>query len=405
MSTKVSKSGFVRSIVSHYLKYDKDNPFIFISAVMAFLGVAAGVMVMLIALAITTGIQKDFKEKLFVMNYPLTVFSFGGDINATLLDDIEHKFPSVKMSPYYTTSAVTKNKTGIQGSIIYSVDFEKEKAINKVFAETELNTTYDGKFQIIIGESLSAELDARIGSKLTLYFSQQQAVGFGTMPLQKRFFISGVFNSGLQAYDKGIIYTTHEAFIRLLKKEKDTYDGIHIYHEHPTQVIDQIRKLLPDGVGIEGWWQQNPSFFEMMKMEKKIYSIILLFIIFIASLNIISSLLMTVMSRRSEIALMRTLGASKKEVKSIFYTLGLIIGSAGILLGVILGFSGMWILSNFNIVELPADIFGGKSLPVDLSVGDFFMVIIGASVIVMISALYPAIKAASTDPLKVLRNE
>jgi len=405
MSRLSTNKSFVRSIVSHYLKYDKDNPFIFVSAIMAFLGVAAGVMVMMISLGITTGIQKDFKERLFVMNYPLTVFSFSDGVSTTLINTIKEKFPDIKVSPYYTTSAVTKNQMGIQGSILYGVDFKKEAAINKVFAQTDLNTSYDGTFRMLVGDALSTSLDAREGSKLTLYFSEQQAVGFGSMPLQKRFFISGVFESGLQAYDKGIIYTTHKSFQKLLKRDPNKYDGLHIYHEHPTQIIKQIRKLLPEGTGVEGWWQQNASFFTMMEMEKKIYFIILLFIIFIASLNIISSLLMTVMSRRSEIALMRTLGASKKEIKKIFYTLGLIIGSAGIALGVLLGFLGMWILGNFDVVSLPADIFGSTHLPVDLPWSDFIMILIGASIIVMISALYPAIKASSTDPLKVLRSE
>ena len=404
MSNPKSRS-FVNSIVSHYLKYDKDNPFIFISAVMAFLGVAAGVAVMLIALAITTGIQKDFKERLFVMNYPLTVFSYGGEINNTLIQKMQEKFPTIKTSPYYTTSAVVKNKIGIQGSLIYGVDFQKESAINKVFAQTDLNNSYDGVFRMLIGDALSAELDAREGDKMTMYFSEQQAAGFATAPLQKRFFISGVFSSGLQAYDKGIVYTTQEAMVRLLKKNPNRYDGVHIYHEHPSKIINQLRAMLPDGVTVEGWWQQNASFFTMMEMEKKIYTIILLFIIFIASLNIISSLLMTVMSRRSEIALMRTLGASKKEIRQIFYRLGLIVGSGGIILGTLLGFLGMWVLENFEVVSLPADIFGSAKLPVDLTTSDFIMVIVGAAIIVMISSLYPAIKASSTDPLKVLRSE
>lgn len=405
MSQAVASKNFVRSIISHYLKYDKDNPFIFVSAIMAFLGVAAGVMVMMISLGITAGIQKDFKERLFVMNYPLTIFSFKDGIDTSLIETLKAKFPDIKISPYYTTSAVTKNQIGIQGSILYGVDFQKEAVINKVFAQTKLSNAYDGKFKMLIGDALSTSLDAKEGSKLTLYFSEQQAVGFGSMPLQKRFFVSGVFESGLQAYDKGIIYTTLESFQKLLKRDPNRYDGLHIYHEHPTQVIGQIRQLLPEDTGVEGWWQQNASFFTMMEMEKKIYFIILLFIIFIASLNIISSLLMTVMSRRSEIALMRTLGASKKEIKKIFYTLGLIIGTAGITLGIVLGSIGMWVLSNFDIVSLPADIFGSTHLPIDLSISDFIMILIGAFVIVMISALYPAIKAASTDPLRVLRSE
>jgi putative ABC transport system permease protein len=169
--------------------------------------------------------------------------------------------------------------------------------------------------------------------------------------------------------------------------------------------IDKIRQLVPDTVIVEGWWQQNGNFFAAMEMEKKALFLVLLLIILVASLNIISSLLMTVMSRRSEIALMRTLGATKTEIKSIFFKLGIIIGSAGILAGTLLGSFGIWLLTTFDIISMPADVYGTSKLPVDLTMSDFGLIILGTSVIILLSALYPAKKASQTDPLTVLRNE
>ena len=131
----------------------------------------------------------------------------------------------------------------------------------------------------------------------------------------------------------------------------------------------------------------------------------LLLIILVASLNIISSLLMTVMSRRSEIALMRTLGASKAEIKAIFFRLGIIIGSAGIAAGTVLGGFGIWLLSTFDIISMPEDVYGTNRLPVDLTMTDFSLIILGTSLIILLSSLYPAKKASQTDPLTVLRNE
>jgi len=403
MATPYNKV-FVQKIVKHYLKYDRDNPFIFISAMMALLGIAAGVMVMMIALGVTNGIQKEFKERLFVMNYPLTVLSYSDGIDTKVIRKIQSKFPSLKLSPYYTTQVISKNEHGIQGSMVYGIDFDKEAAINSVFAKAQKETS-NSKYRIIIGDSLSVDMGVRVGEKLLLYFSEQQAVGFGTMPLQKRFLVDGIFDSGLQAYDKGIIYTTHAAFHSLLKRDKKKFDGIHIYSDKPMELIGKIAAILPDDAGIEGWWQQNGNFFSAMEMEKKVYFLVLLFIILIASLNIISSLLMTVMSRRSEIALMRTLGSTQKEIRSIFYKLGLIIGSTGILIGTLLGLMGMWALRTFDIITLPEDVYGSSKLPIDLPLSDFGLIILGASVIIMLSALYPAKKAASTDPLNVLRNE
>jgi len=114
---------------------------------------------------------------------------------------------------------------------------------------------------------------------------------------------------------------------------------------------------------------------------------------------------MTVMSRRSEIALMRTLGAAQEEIRSIFFNLGLIIGAAGIVTGTLLGGFGIWLLKTFDIISMPADVYGTSKLPVDLSMSDFGFILLGTSIIILLSALYPAKKASQTDPLTVLRNE
>jgi putative ABC transport system permease protein len=395
---------FIRHIIKHYLKYDKENPFIFISAMLAFLGIAAGVMVLMIAMGIMNGTQKEFTKKLFVMNYPLTVLPLEENaVNDALITSLGEKFPHLQFSPYYTTQVITKNDGAVQGSLVYGVDFDKESKINSIFKEAIGDET--SKFRVVIGEGLSFEMNAPKGEKVTLYFSEQQAIGFGTMPLQKRFIVDGIFKSGLKAYDKAIMYTSLEAFEKLLKREHGSYDGLHIYTENPLDEIAEIKSALPEMVVIEGWWQQNGNFFAAMEMEKKALFLVLLLIILVASLNIISSLLMTVMSRRREIALMRTLGATKIEIKAIFFRLGLIIGSAGIVAGTLLGGLGIWILTTFDIISMPADVYGTSKLPVDLTFSDFGLIILGTSIIILLSSLYPAKKASQTDPLTVLRNE
>jgi putative ABC transport system permease protein len=399
-----TNKSFVRRIIKHYLKYDKENPFIFISAMLAFLGIAAGVMVLMIAMGIMNGTQKEFAKKLFVMNYPLTILPIDDKaVNDELIETLSLKFPHLKFSPYYTTQVITKNEGAVQGSLLYGVDYDKEANLNEVFQKAQ--GTNESKFRVVMGEGLSFEMNAYRGQKVTLYFSEQQAVGFGTMPLQKRFVIDGVFKSGLSAYDKAIMYTSLEAFEKILKRPHGFYDGLHIYTQSPIDEIEAIKTALPSDVVIEGWWQQNGNFFAAMEMEKKALFLVLLLIILVASLNIISSLLMTVMSRRSEIALMRTLGATKKEIRSIFFRLGLVIGTAGIMAGALLGGLGIWILKTFDIISMPEDVYGTSKLPVDLMMTDFGFIIIGTSIIILLSALYPAKKASQTDPLNVLRNE
>ena len=401
-------STFIKKFIKHYLKYDKDNPFIFISAMLALIGIAMGVMVLMIAMGVMNGTQKEFKKRLFVMNYPLTVLSYDTNgVSQELLSKIEQKFPNLKISPYYVTQVIAKNADGVQGTILYGVDFNKEAKINKIFAKAyqDVNRSNYSKFSTILGDDLALSLGLKKNEKVTIFFSKQEAAGFGTMPLQKRFTILNTFDSGLTAYDKGIIYTTHKAFEKILKRQEGVYDGAHIYTDKPMEIIDKIRPLLKGNIGIEGWWQQNGNFFEAMQMEKKALFLVLLLIILVASLNIISSLLMTVMSRRSEIALMRTLGATSKEIRNIFFYLGLVIGSLGMIAGTLLGLFSIWLLTTYNIISLPADVYATSKLPIDLPLSDFASIIAGTAVIVVISAIYPAVRASKTNALKVLRNE
>jgi len=402
--TMQSSSRFISSIIRHYLKYDRDNPFITVSAILAFLGIAAGVMVLMLAMGIMNGTQKEFIKRLTSMNYPLTVESIDPDgISDNLIASLEKQFPHLKFSPYYTTQVITKFDGAVQGVMLYGVDFDREKQLNPIVGKAIHET--QSQFKIIIGKTLSDDMGIHVGDKLILYFSEQQAVGFGTMPLQKRFIVDGVFDSGLQSYDKAIAYTTLEALQKLLKKDVGYYDGLHIHSDKPMDDINKIALVLPENTNIQGWWQQNGNFFAAMEMEKKALFLVLLLIILVASLNIISSLLMIIMSRRSEIALMRTLGATKEEIKSIFFRLGSIIGVAGIATGTLLGFMGIWLLKTFDIISVPEDVYGTSRLPIELLMSDFAMIIVGTITIVLISSIYPARKASKTDPLTVLRNE
>jgi putative ABC transport system permease protein len=399
-----SSSKFISSIIRHYLKYDRDNPFITVSAILAFLGIAAGVMVLMLAMGIMNGTQKEFIKRLTSMNYPLSVESIDPNgISDELITSLEKQFPHLKFSPYYTTQVITKFDGAVQGVMLYGVDFDREKQLNPIVGKAIHDT--QSQFKIIIGKTLSDDMGIHVGDKIILYFSEQQAVGFGTMPLQKRFIVDGVFDSGLQSYDKAIAYTTLEALQKLLKKEVGYYDGLHIHSDKPMDDINKIALVLPENTTIQGWWQQNGNFFAAMEMEKKALFLVLLLIILVASLNIISSLLMIIMSRRSEIALMRTLGATQEEIKSIFFRLGSIIGVAGIVTGTLLGLVGIWLLKTFDIISVPEDVYGTSRLPIELLMSDFAMIIVGTVTIVLISSIYPARKASKTDPLTVLRNE
>ena len=394
---------FVAFVVRRYLRFDKDQPFIFLSALLAYLGIAIGVMVLIVAMAIMNGFDKEFEKKLFTMNYPLTIYpKFSPVIGEGVVQKLEQQFPELLISPYLSSQVIYKKGQKLEGGIIFGVDFKKELKINDVLAKSIKNPPKH--FEAIVGKELWEELYITKGDKIFFIFTKTQPHGFSIAPIFKRFKVVGYFHSGLIAYDKAYSYTTLDSLRKILGISSG-FSGIHIYSPNPQQDIQKIRLALPSDVGIVGWWQQNGNFFAALKMEKRALFIVLMLIILVASLNIISSLLMTVMNRRKEIALMLSLGASAKEIERIFFRIGAIIGSFGIITGVVLGSIGLFILKHFDIIELPADVYGTTRIPLDLSPIDFGSIIVGAILIIILSSIYPAKKATKIDIVEVLRNE
>ena len=394
---------FVNFVISKYLRFDKKHPFIYISFILAFLGILTGVATLIIAMGIMNGMDKEFEKKLKVMNYPITVYSSLVNVDENTLKFLKKHFPNFKYSPYIETSAVIQYNNNLNGVLLYGVDFEKESKINYIFADAIKNIKKPGLFDVVLGQRLFNSIGIAKGEKVIMIFSKLSPMGFGIAPLIKKVKVISFFKSGLIAYDKGIAYINIEGLKRIL--HQNYYSGIHIWTPHPFKDIEKIKKILPPGIGVIGWWEQNGNFFAALKMEKRALFLVLMLIIIVASLNIISSLLMMIMSKRKEIALMMSLGASKKEIKAIFLKLGMIIGVFAIITGSLLGLLGIWVLENFDIIKLPADVYGVSRLPVDLSLIDFMLINIGAFVIVLFSSIYPAKKAADTDVLETLRYE
>ncbi|PAF53330.1 hypothetical protein BKH42_06320 [Helicobacter sp. 13S00482-2] len=410
----LSKTILIKFLLKRYLRFDKAQPFISITAILAFLGVGVGVMVLIVAMAIMNGMSKEFEKKLFVMNYPLTLFATTPKgVSEDILDALEEKFPHLLFSPYLKIESVTRHNGVMSAGIVFGVDIQREAKINEILAQAikgiKISDFYQDKFSLIIGEGLKEILMAQKNSKISLFFTKLEPTGLTFSPTMKRFDVKGFFSSGLKAYDTSYLYANISAIAAIKNVPAGIYNGIHIYSKHPMQDIAKIKEFLlntqNNGVAVEGWWQQNGNFFSAMALEKRVLFIVLMLIILMASLNIISSLLMVVMNRRKEIALLLSLGASSNEIRKTFFWLGNLIGISGIIFGVILSMLVLYVLSTFPIISLPADVYGITKLPIDLSLIDFFSTIIGAVLIVCASSYYPAKKASEVNALSVLRNE
>lgn len=394
-----------RFLVFKYLRFDKTQPFISITAILAFVGVGVGVMVLIVAMAIMSGMIKHFEDRLFTMNYPLTIFQKGyGSVDSRLLLNLEQNFPKLKFSPYIKSQGAIKIGDTLNAGIVYGVDFKKELEVNKILRETshDINFTNDS---IIIGKRLIDETSISLHTRITLIFTQLQAGGIGLIPSMKRFDVDGYFNSGLHSYDSSYMYVNISTLQAIKNYPLDIYDGIHIYSNNPMEDIVKLREFLPRDVGIIGWWEQNGNFFNAIAMEKRALFIVLMLIIIMASLNIISSLMMVIMTRRREIALLLSLGMGKKDIQKTFFYLGNVIGVSGVFFGVILAFILLYLLQTFPIISLPADVYGSSKLPLHISFIDVLLTVFGSIIVVVLSSYYPSIKASKINPLSTLRSE
>lgn len=392
-------------LVKKYLRFDKSQPFITVISFLAFFGVAIGLMVLMVAMAIMNGFDKEFEKKLFTMNYPLSIYSRSfNPVSEIDLQRLEAQFPQLKFSPYISTQVIIKKGNRLEGGMLFGVYFEQEAKINTILAEAIKDKTLD-KYDLITGSEIAKTHQFSADEKATLIFTKNDPGGMSLIPKMKRFNYQGSFRSGLMAYDKAYMYTTLDSLAQVLQYEEGKYDGIHIYSEDPFADIEKIRSVLPDDLGIVGWWQMNGNFFAALALEKRALFIVLMLIILIASLNIISSLLMTVMNRRKEIALLLSLGAYKHEIKNTFFYLGIVIGGGGMLFGIVLGFLALFLLGSFDLISLPADVYGTAKLPLDLSILDFWLTVVGTTIIVALSSYYPAYKATQINVLDTLRNE
>lgn len=399
------KTSIVSYLVKRFLRFDNEQPFIFLSALLAFLGISLGVMVLIIAMALMNGFDNEFRKKLTIMNYPLTIMpKFYGAVNEDLLMTLEIQFPNLSFSPYVQSAIMARSGSKLEGGYLFGVDFKSEAKVNSVVKKAIEGKSFD-KFDVLVGKTLKDEFMLHDDDKVMYIFTHVEPGGMNVTPKIKRFQVKGFFDSGLSAYDKAYNYTTIASLQTMLNLPSNQYSGIHIFSPNPQEDIVKIREHLPQSVAIKGWWEDNVNFFAALELEKASLFIVLMLIILIAAINIISSLLMTVMNRRSEIALLLSLGTTPAEIKKVFLYLGVVIGTSGILAGIALGMSGLWVLSTFDIVHLPKDVYPTSTLPLDLSIQDFFSIVIGAFVIVIISSFYPAKKASEVDILTVLRNE
>lgn len=390
--------------------------FISFITVLSMAGVTVGVMALIIVIAVMSGAESYFRSKILGVEPNVIIRRHGGTIKdyANLVERIRKEPDVVAISPFIDTQAMLKSRNSLSGAVVRGVDpgasgteimGMKREDIQKALAPgagTGDRPAFPG---IVIGRELADRLGVSEGSPLYIISPSGLLSPVGFMPIMKRFTVTGIFSSGFYEYDASLAYINLAAAQKLLRVSGAvTAIGVKLRHIYKA---DEFAGKISGKLGFPYWavdWMDlNRNFFSALKLEKTAMFIILTLIILVAAFNIASTLIMMVMSKTRDIAILKAMGATERSIRKIFVLSGLFIGMIGTGLGTVLGVVGCLLLKHYKFIHLPGDVYYFTTLPVKLEWTDILSIVAAAMAICFISTLYPAKRAASQDPAEALR--
>lgn len=421
---------FVKKISGRYLWTKRGEAFINVVCIFSVIGVALGVAVLNIAMAIMAGFEEELHNKLVGSSH-IYIGRIAGSVDSyqEIQNDLK-KIPEITSAAPYIQGQVMLNGEGAsqglmlkgisKGSPSYNeiVSFgTTTEKINKIYlpqivesADSQGNLTNSELPGLFLGEGLRRVLKVYEGLPVSVLTPQTSASPFGLNPRYRRFVPVGFFKSGLSGYEESIAYTsleTAQEFFRL----KNSVTGFEVTVSRPElapKIAEKIKDIFRSqgkaDYYVQDWTRLNSGLWQAIKLEKQVYFIILLLLIALASFSIVTTLIMIVLEKRRDIAVMRTFGASSNTVFSIFIRLGASIGLIGTVSGVILGFIGAIGLREFGF-PLPKNVFPTDVLPIKIEPLTFLIVAVASFVICLLATIYPARRAGKLNPSEILRFE
>ena len=399
-----------------YLKPSKENGIVSIISLFSFLGIILGVSTLIIVMSVMNGFRAELLEKIIGINGHLSLYN-NKNIN---LDNYKNDFindPKVanvrKIIDGQALLNLSNYSTGVLVKGIEKDDFlNYSKTKDKFNISENIKISKDGA---ILGKNLFDKLNLEIGDEFKLIVPKNNKTVFGNIPKVKTFKVNGHFESGMYTYDNNLVYIDFDLGQSLFKT---TYNNAYLEIELSNIKYADIfkEKILLENENvfkIRDWRFSNKAFFNAIKTEKNVMFLILTLIILVAAFNIISSLIILVKNKQVDIAILRTMGASRKMISKIFFLNGAIIGFSGTLIGTIIGILFVsninqikeW-LENFTNTELfSADIYFFSSLPSKIELTEVFYVILTSLTISFLASFYPAYKAAQSNPADLIRKE
>jgi len=383
-----------------YLISKRRERFISIISFISVMGVALGVMALIVVLAVMSGFDNDLREKIVGTNSHIVIEKDGGILDYNELVEKVNSMPHViASSPFINGQALIRQKDQVTGVILRGIDPEREKYVTNIEKYLIIGTLEVGKDSVVVGKELAWRLNLTLGDEISLISAAS--------PKPRPFKIVGVFSSGMFDYDMNLVFTSLQGAQEFYAVEGAAGGiGVKVDDAYKADDIrDDIQSSIGFGYWVRSWSDLNKNLFAALKLEKITMFIILALIVLVACFNIVSTLIMMVMEKTKDIGILKAIGATNARIRNIFVLNGFFIGFLGTLLGAVGGFTTCYLLKTYEFIKLPRDIYYIDRLPVNLNIMDAGTVIVAAIFISLVSTLYPAWQAAKMEPVEALRYE
>ncbi len=398
-----------------YLKAKRKQRFISVITIISVLGVMVGVMALVVVLSVMNGFRSDLMGKILGVNSHVLVLNLSGTFSGyeKVAEKVEKMDGVVAITPFVYTQVMINNSGRVSGAVLRGVDPQSAGRVvnfDKMIKEgslSSLNGTENGVPSIIIGSELAKQIGASTGSLVTVISPEGKLTPLGRTPNTRKFRVTAIFDSGMYEYDASMVYISlGEAQRFLALGDNVTGLELKVKEVYKSDIIARkVQKSLGYPYWTKDWKLMNRSLFSALKLEKLTMFVILTMIVLVGALNIISTLVMVVMEKTRDVAILRAMGASARSIMSIFMFQGILVGVIGTLAGLLSGLGLCQLLSRYQFINLPSDVYYISKLPVQVLASDVAMVAASAVVISFLATLYPAWYASRLNPVESFRYE
>ena len=382
---------------------------------------AIGVMTLIVVMAVMNGVATEIRDKILGFSSHVEIQGPGDTLTGweSWLSTAKSLSHVNEALPYISTQTLASYKGRSVGAILKGINPQLDTIISEHIQSGSFLTTNSGSshdiFEVVIGKDLARKLSVTVGDSVRLLSSSGGISPMGASPRMRAFKVVGIFDSGFYEYDVGLILSSIEA-VQRLNRMGNAITGIELHldnRDNAQAVSNQARNALPDSAWITDWQQRHQSFFQALKMERTAMGIILFLIVIVAVFNMVSSLVMVVMEKRKEIAILKTIGATHASIIRVFLLMGMILSGLGTLLGAVFGIIlsrnlediVAWIEKVSHTTFLSGDVYYIDHVPALLEPASVTIVVVVSLMLGFIATLYPAWRAAQVPPAEALRYE